>query len=323
MYTRREALPTVTTATIPQAALDEVPFDERFEALLEEGRVLLDAERFEDALRCYEEAEVAAGRLGRCSAEERAFVSRCAVLIATERGLAAEPFRRLREILMAGDDAVNCRLAAYNIARAYEFAKEHRKGLFYARIALDRSRLLESIDWLASSHNQIGNFLLAESRFEQACEEYQEALSLLPAGQVSVRRAAIFDNLGYTYVVLGRVPQGLALLYRSLRELRSMGQRRETILPHLSLCFALLEIGRSRHALKHAAVALALAEEAGEKDSIKHALFLLGEAAQQAGDPAQALSVFERLQERYFPGASYLPEVLLTVDVRNLINLKA
>jgi len=323
VYTRREALPTVTTATIPQAALDEVPFDERFEALLERGRVHLEAERYEDALRCYEEAEEAAGRLGERRAEERAFVSRCAVLIATERGLAAELFQRLRQILMASDDAVNCRLAAYNIARAYEFAKEHRKGLFYARIALDRSRLLESSDWLASSHNQIGNFLLAESRFDAAREEYERALALLPEETASIRRAKIYDNLGYALVVVGRFHEGLALLYRSLRMVRSLGARRELIFPHLDLCFALLEVGRYRHALRHGAIALALAEEADEEDSIKHALFLLGEAAQQGHDPALARRSFERLQERYFPEASYLPEVLLTVDVRKLINLKA
>jgi tetratricopeptide (TPR) repeat protein len=313
----------VTTATLPQPATDELPFDERFEALLEQGRVHLDAERYDDALRCYERAEEAARLQGERWAQDRAFVSRWAVLIATERGLAPEPFQRLREILMSGDDPVNCRLAAYNIARAYEFAKEHRKGLFYARIALDRSLILEASDWIASSHNQIGNFLLAESHFEQGLEEYQRALALLPVDQMSVRRAAIFDNLGYALVVVGRVKEGVELLYRSLREFRSMGSRRETILPHLSLCYALLELGRFRHALKHGAVALALAEEAEEPDSIKHALFLLGEAAQQAGDPAEARSIFVRLQERYFPGASYLPDVLLTVDVRKLINLKA
>lgn len=302
--------------------LDASP-DVRFDALIEEGRALLAADRLPESLRVLEEAERLAEGSGDRRAADRAYANRCAVMIAIDRGLSAESLHRLREILMAGDDAVTAWLAAYNIARAYEFAKEHRKGLFYARIALDRARLLASADWVASSRNQIGNFLLAESRFEQACEEYEEALTLLPGDQVSVRKAAIFDNLGYAYVVLGRVGEGLALLYRSLRRLRALGTRRETILPHLSLCFALIEVGSYRHALKHGAAALALAEEAEERDSIKHALFLLGEAAQQGGDPELARRSFERLQERYFPGASYLTEVLLTVDVRKLINLKA
>lgn len=299
------------------------PFDPRFDALIEEGRVHLDAELLDEALRVFERAEALAEELGDRRAADRAYANRCAVLIAVDRGLGPESLQRLREILMAGDDAVTSWLAAYNVARAYEFVKEHRKGLFYARIALDRARVLEATDWVASSRNQIGNFLLAESRFDSACEEYREALALLPSDQESVRQAAIFDNLGYAYVIIGRIKDGLDLLYRSLRRLRAMGRHRETILPHLSLCYALIETGRYRHALRHGAQALALGEEAGEEDSIKHALFLLGEAAQQTGDPAMARELFERLQERYFPEASYLPDVLLTVDVRKLINLKA
>jgi tetratricopeptide (TPR) repeat protein len=299
------------------------PFDPRFDALIEEGRAHLEAERLEEALRAFEEAERLAEGAGDPRAADRAFTNRSAVLIAVDRGLAPESLQRLREILMAGEDAVSCRLAAYNIARSFEFSRDHRKGLFYARIALDRSQALGASDWLASSHNQIGNFLLAESHFQEACAEYEEALAQLAPDQDTVRKAAIYDNLGYAYVIVGRVGDGLALLYRSLRRLRALGRQRETILPHLSLCYALIETGRYRHALRHGAQALALAEKAGEEDSIKHALFLLGEAAQQTGDPAMARELFERLQERYFPGASYLPDVLLTVDVRKLINLKA
>lgn len=313
----------MTTSTLPQAALDELPFDERFEALLERGRIEYAEERLEDSLRTFEAAERLADGAGDERSSDRAFANRCGVLMVLQRGLPAGILQRLREILMAGHDPVNVRLAAYNIARTFEFTREHRKGLFYARIALDRSQVLDSADWQASSHNQIGNFLLGESRFDQARDEYEKALALLPEEQVSVRRAAIFDNLGYAYVALEDLPRGLAYLYRSLRELRSMGKRRETILPHLSLSFALLEAGRSRYALKHAGMALALAEEAQESDSIKHALFLLGEATQQVGDSSQARLVFGQLQARYFPDASFLPDVLLTVDVRKLINLKA
>lgn len=299
------------------------PFDPRFDALIDEGRAHVEAERPDEALRVFEEAEAFAEELADRRAADRAYVNRCAVLIAVERGLAPEGFQRLREILMSGDDAVSCRLAAYNIARSFEFSRDHRKGLFYARIALDRSEGLGAVEWLASSHNQIGNFLLAESQFESACKEYQEALSLLRDETPSIRRAKIYDNLGYALVVVGRCIDGLGLLYRSLRMLRSLEARREQIFPHLDLCFALIEAGSNRHALRHGTQALALAEEAGEDDSIKHALFLLGEAAQQIGDPARARELFERLQERYFPEASYLPDVLLTVDVRKLINLKA
>lgn len=105
--------------------------------------------------------------------------------------------------------------------------------------------------------------------------------------------------------------------------LRGLGVRREQVTPHLDLCFALLEIGRFRHAVRHGTRALALAEEAGEPDSVKQALFLLGEATHQVAGAHEAREYFQRLQERYFPEASYLTDILLTVDVRKLINLKA
>lgn len=298
--------------------------DCELERLLDEGRRLLAAERLDDALGVYEDAERLAQERGDARMADLAFVNRCAVSIPLTRGrgLPGEVVNRLRQILMSGGDDVSCRLAAYNIARTFEFTKEHRKGLFYARIALDRSVVLGVADWLASSHNQIGNFLLAESRCDEARAEYERALALLPE-EDSVRRAAIHDNLGYALVLLGATREGLALLYRSLRSFRRLGARRERILPHLSLAYALLEVDRPRHALRHGTLALGLAEEAGEDDSVKHALFLIGEAAHQSGDPDAARRHYERLQERYFPGASYLPDVLLTVDVRKLVNLKA
>ncbi len=305
----------LTTVTEPPR------FDERIEALMERGARLLAAERYEDARGTYLEAEGLARQLGSSHAEDRAFVSRSAVQMAIERGLPQELMQRHREILMSGEDPVNCLLAAYNIARAYEFAKEVRKGLFYAQIALDRSRLLDRPDDIASSHNQIGNFLLAQSRFEEACKEYEEGLALLPP-DASVDKALILTNLGYARIVLGR-SDGLSLIYQSLRLLHRLGARRETIFPHLDLCFGLLEVGSYRHALRHGVRALALAEEAGEHDSIKHALFLLGEVAQESGDPSLAREHFRRLQERYFPASPHLADLLLTVDVRKLINLKA
>ncbi len=306
---------------MPTMLTEQTRFDERFEALMLEGARHLAAERYDAAQDSYAEAEQLARELASAPAEDRAFVSRWAVRMALDRGLPPDALHRMREIVMAGKNLVNSWLAAYNIARAYEFGKELRKGLFYAQIALDRSRLLDSAERLASSHNQIGNFLLAQSRFEEACKEYEEALSLL-APEASRRQALILTNFGYARVVLGRT-DGLAAIYRSLRMLHALGARRETIFPHLDLCFGLLEAGRCEHALRHGVRALVLAEEAGEDDSIRHALFLLGEAAQQSGNPELAREHFRRLQERYFPTSPHLADLLLTVDVRKLINLKA
>jgi tetratricopeptide (TPR) repeat protein len=309
----------------PTAATDDCASEPRFEELLEKGRLEVGSERLGDALRSFEKAERIAELENDRLAADRAWLNRCAVLIAMQRTeeLSLEVLHRMRLILMAGDDAVNCRLAAYNMAKVYELTKQYRKGLFYAQIALERSRNLDSREWLASSHNQLGLLLLATSRFEEAREAFRTALELLPAAETSIRRAAIEDNLGYTCIVLGERREGFLLLTSSIRSLLKLGCRRERIFPHLRLCFAHIELGRPAHAIRHGLRALSLAEEFGEPVSTQYSLYLLGEAAQLAGDAEQARVHFQRLQQRYFPDNPSLPDVLLTVDVRNLVNLRA
>ena len=51
--------------------------------------------------------------------------------------------------------------------------------------------------------------------------------------------------------------------------------------------------------------------------------FLLGEAAHLSADTDTAQIYFSRLQSEYFPDQTYLPSLLLAVDVRRLINLHA
>lgn len=301
------------------------PAEDRFEALLQRGRSEVGAERLGASLRSFDEAERLAERSGDRRAADRAWLNRCAVLIAMQRqgDLTLEVLHRMRQILMAGDDPVSSWLAAYNMAQIYELTEDYRKGLFYARIAADRSRLLGSQAWLASTHNQLGLLLLALSRFEEARDAFRVALELHPEDEISVRRSAIEDNLGYVCMVLGHRREGYRLLVSSIRSLLKLGRRRERIFPHLRLCYAHLEMGRPGHALRHGLRALALAEEFDEPISTQYALYLLGEAAQLAGDTDLARAHFERLQSAYYPDNPSLPDVLMKVDVRNLVNLRA
>jgi hypothetical protein len=115
--------------------------------------------------------------------------------------------------------------------------------------------------------------------------------------------------------------EGFSLCFRSLRTLRRLAQRWWE--PELTLTYGYLKIGRSERALFHGRAALAAAESHGETQTIKNALFLLGEAANEAGDGEGAYAFFARLQRDYYPDQPFLPNFLLAVDVTGLVNLKA
>ena len=291
-----------------------------FEDLKTQGAQAVEAGRLEDAKSLFEEALAWAREHGDPRQIDLAVCNRAAAAIELGDGEGELP--RLREILVRNANPVSCRVAAYNIARYYELIKSFKKALFYARIARERSEQLGRRDWLASSHNLIGNTLLAESFVEEACEEYEKALDFMP-GEPSAARARILDNLGYCRVLQGRHDEGYTLLYESLRLLRRFQAERYEISTRLDLCFAHLETGRYRHAWNQGRAALDLAERMGETDSIKNALYLLGEVENLRGHLDRARFYFGRLQRDFFPEASYLPGFLLAVDVRKLVNLHA
>ena len=121
----------------------------------------------------------------------------------------------------------------------------------------------------------------------------------------------------------GHRRKGFELLYRSLRTLRRLGARREQVNAHVDLCYAHLDAGRLDSAIRHGQKGLALAEEFSDADATKNALYLLGQAANLLGDREAAHRSFLRLQEQFYPGSSGIPEFLMAIDVRKMINLRA
>jgi tetratricopeptide (TPR) repeat protein len=292
-----------------------------FEGLRNATQRAVDHGQLDEAVSLADRALAWARRSGTGAEMDLAVCNRAALEIWLGRGDAALP--QLREILLRNGDPGSCRLAAYNISIHYcHFAKNFKKGLFYARIALERSQVLGRRDWLASSHNLLGSALLGESFVDQADREFVIALELMKNDQ-HVWKAKVLDNLGYCRILQKRYDEGYALLYRSLRLLRRLGVERYQIEPLLDLCLAHLETGRIRYATRKGAAGLALAEKMGDVDAIKNALYLLGEAANLDGDSTGACSYFNRLQRDHYPQSPYLTGFLLAVDVRSLINLHA
>lgn len=291
-----------------------------FEELKSRGEKAVRAGQLEEAQDLFDQALTWAREQGEQPQVDLGICNRAAVVIEMGRGDGEVP--HLREILVRNVDPFICQLAAYNISRHYELTKNYKKSLFYARIALERAGVLGRRDWLASSHNLIGNTLLAESFIVEACREYEKALEYAPQ-EPTAARGQILDNLGYCRVLQGRHREGYRLLYESLRILKRCGAQRYEISVRLDLCFAHLETSRLRLSHRHGTAALALAEAMEDQASVKNALYLLGEVAHLSDDVEAARGYFGRLHRDFFPDAGYLPEFLLAVDIRKLVNLHA
>lgn len=251
---------------------------------------------------------------------DRALCNRCAVEV--ELGEDTESLSELRQIVLRSKDPENAFLAAYNVARAYDKRKDYARALFYARIARGRCTQLERSDWLGWSHNQTGNLLLATSEIEDACAEFERALALASCSS-SIERALILDNLGYCRILQGRHDEGFALLFESLRILIRLGDDRHQAYPRLALCYAYLDTGRLKSALRHGLRAVEIATRGSDHEAIKNGHYLLGETYSQLGQDETARDYFVRLQQRYYPDAPHVPDLLLTIDVRPLLNLRA
>ena len=294
------------------------------------GLAAVNTGRFEEARSCFDQAWRWARAHGDEVLVDRAFCNRVAVTpevlgddseVAGSRLQQALP--RLREILSADRNLLNSRLAAYNLARIYEHRREQKKGLFYARIALDRSKLLERRAWIASSHHQIGNHLLAECYFDQAEDHYRRVLDLMPPKE-SLARLLAFGSLGHCLSSQGRLRNGLQWSYRALRGQRQFpAAKRVAMTLHQDLCFGLLESGRLRAARRHGERGLKLAEAFGAHQVFKSVSYLLGQVAIAIGDPGSARRLYDRLQKRYYPNDPNLGNVLMAFDLRALINLRA
>lgn len=278
------------------------------------------AGRLEEARQHYAASLAAAQRAGDGELADRAFCNEVAVALALGAGEDFVP--RLCAILLRTRSPVTGFLAANNVARAHELRRETSKGLFYARVARDRAEATGRGEWVAAATNQTANLLLADSRFEEAAAAYREALALVPETD-SPRQLTYLANFGYCELVLGRFASGLAVLYRSLRTARRHGWQRLEMIARIDLCYAHLELGRLEQAERHGRRGLALGEEMGERDWVKNVLYLLGEVAVLSGAPGRAYAWFHELQRRYYPQQPHLPDFLLSVDVRKLINLRA
>jgi tetratricopeptide (TPR) repeat protein len=275
---------------------------------------------FQDALEHYGRALALAAEAGDQSKVDLEACNQAAVLIPL--GRAKETVLPLRSVLERRSGGEIGFLAAYNLACAHYALKEHGKAAFYARGAIRTAETLGRADWRAWGHNQLGNALLSRDQVEEAVIEYETALELAGAGLDPLVEGQLIANLGYCKVLQGQGRHAFRELFGGFRRLQRAGASRAVLLGHLDLAFAYLDIGRPAAARRHAEAALALAPAHGGAEEARNAAFLLGEAHLAVGDEGAARACFEEIQSQY-PGTPYLAELLMAVDVRELVNLRA
>ncbi len=292
----------------------------RFDSLREQALAFSRQGANTEALELCDQALALAHEFGKDQLVDRAICNRAAVLVSMDRG--EEVISQLRALLLRTADLTSRHFAAYNIARFYEYERNAEKGIFYAKIAVESARSLDRPEWVAGSLNQLGNFQIRQSYFADASACYQESLSTLKS-EPSNERSMVLSNLGYAMAMQGKHREALSLLLQSLRAYRRIGHSLMERIPRLDLCFTYLEMGRYQRAIRHGLAALSLAEEAEDNGWIKNCLYLLGEGSKLSGNHFLARQYFSRLQSEYFPGQEFIPEILLSMDVRGLVNLRA
>jgi len=298
---------------------------EHFDALREQAREAARHGQLDIALALCDEALHWAKAHGERGDSDLALCNRYAILITFERteGVGSQ----LRQILMGSSVPMVRFLAAYNLSILHQMEREVERGLFYSKLALDLSSSLEHVDYQASAYHQVGNLMLIDCRFEEACSNFEQALELArPNDDVErgdVERAIILSNAGYCYVMLDRHRLGFSRLFESLRLMRREKANLWETLPHIRLSYAYLDIRKLEPARRHARRALALAELAGCRESIMNSLYLFGEAEKLCGQELAAFECFKRLQREFYPQQPYLVEFLMTTDIRPLIHLMA
>ena len=226
----------------------------------------LEAGRLEEALGLFGSALEIAEKIGDTELVDQALCNHAAILITLGRG--EGELQGLREILLRSVTQEVGFSAAYLLARACEVKKSHKKSLFYAQVARDKALASGENDLIAKSRNQIGRALVAESHFARAVIEFEKALALLPE-ELSVVRLAVMVNMAYPKIILGEVREGFRLLFSALRWYRRSGKRLYEPWPHICLCYAYGEIGRSRRAWSHGRRGLEIAERTGDRETIR------------------------------------------------------
>jgi tetratricopeptide (TPR) repeat protein len=293
---------------------------QRYHSWRNKGKRAIQRGDFPLAEKHFRESLADARALGDARLQDLAVCNLCAALI--EQNRTDEPeILQLRPIYMRSSDPKIVRLSAYHLARALELQRDFAKAQFYARIALDRSAQLKRADFVASSHNQMGNILTCQSYFGEAAAHYAKALAALPA-DYPILQALVTDNLGYCRIALGEAARGVSLCEEALGILETHDASPGFLIyPHMDLSLGHLELGRLDRAVEHGRMALEIARYQNHTERIKNILLLLGEAHAKLGAMDAAQAYYGELAT-FFPEVRIAADFLMAFELRKVVNFR-
>ena len=245
-------------------------------------------------------------------------INKADVLIAMDQSTGE--VQKLPAIVMRRRNPHHTFLAAYALTYKHRLQNDVKRGVFYAQIALDTALDAAEPLWQLGAWNELGSLYEIEGDFEKAISSFDCALELVshvadPAEQ-QLSRGAALQNLGASRMLNGDAEGGLALIHQALPLIVSPTSLAEA---YIDLCYGYVELGQLEEARRWGTMGLELASEHRQ---IRNAHYLLGEAAYKAGDLEMADFHYAKLAH-FYPNFRHLKNLLMAVDLRAMVNLKA
>lgn len=297
----------------------------RFDSLIESGKAEFAKGLLEPALDSFEGAEAVARELGRLDLEDRAFCSRCCVLVELEE--VGPQIPKLQQVLLRSTDPKTAWMAAYYTAVAFYLDDERDRAFGFARRALDLASRFDEPETLAASANQLGNLALLNCEFSEAEDAYRKAFEAYAGldGYRRLARAQVEDNLGYTLMCTERVRAGIEHCEHSRDEMAELEASHFIQQPLQDLCYGYLLDGRLEEAMTSGEEGLEYALAVDDRSVVKNLLFLLADVSVRQGNRFRARRFLSELSS-YYPGVAPSEEmidVLLAVDLTQVVNLRS
>ena len=295
---------------------------EKLLRLRDEIRAAVGAGQFDSALTLCDRAIDQARAHGDAEDLDRAVCNRANILVAQGRG--EDVIGEMRQLLMRSQSPSLRFQAADCISGIHAERREIERAIFYSRIALDHAATTDEDGPLRVARINLSRLLMLDSRFADAREHLRDALAQMAGEAESLERGLTLSNLAYCETLLEDLDSGFRHGFQSLRSFRRQQAGNWLRLPHLVLAYAYLEAERYERARRHATRALDWAEVTPNGDEhVKNALYLLGEAEKLEGLTGDAYARFSSLQERFYPHEPFVVDVLMSADIRPLVNLMA